>query len=274
MVTQQLSTEPEQVATIPLQMSYVPQQISAYPCWMPSVSQPLSLAPAVPYQMHTHPHQASTVLAVSTVPHQALTVSSVRPPVSTVPAQVSTVPSLVPVMSVVNQSTHTLHPVSQVPFINQSPGQCTALSQPPPLVPIASPSSAALTATSPIQPASQQRPRVETPFWVTFVFGNVSRCNGCKGKIARDPNKKALPPPDDIVLQHKEYVIYQNSRTGYYEQSRDVRNVYYHPWKTCIASHFLDFQAINHIRVKSEVLQKFQIEHFTHFQTEFGLQFS
>lgn len=123
----------------------------------------------------------------------------------------------------VNQSTHTLSPASQVPFINQSPGQCTGLGQPPPLVPIASPSSATLTATSPIHPASQQRPRVESPFWVTFMFGNVSRCNGCKGKIARDPNKKALPPPDDIVLQHKEYVIYQNSRTGHYEQSRDVR---------------------------------------------------
>ena len=149
---------------------------------------------------------------------------------------------------------HTLHPISQVPFINQSPGQSTALGQPPPLVPIASPSSAAPTATSPIQPASQQRPRVETPFWGTIVFGNVSRCNGSKGKIARDPNKKAVLPPDDIVLQHKGYVIYQNSHTGCYEQSRDVRNVYYHPWKTCIASHFSDFQAINHIRVKSEIL--------------------
>ena len=85
---------------------------------------------------------------------------------------------------------------------------------------IASPSSAAQIATSPVQPASQQRPQVEAPFWVTFMFGNVSHCNGCKGRIAHDPNKKALPPPDDIVLQHKEYVVYQNSRTGYYEQSR------------------------------------------------------
>ena len=271
MVTQQLSTEPEKVATTPLQMSYVPQQMSAYPCWMPSVSQPLSLAPAVSsaHQIHTHP--ASAVSAVFTVPHQVGTVSSTPTPVSTVPAQLSTVLSLVPVISMVNQSMHTLHPASQVPFINQSPGQCTAFGQPPPLVPIASPSSAA---TSPVQPASQQRPQVETPFWVTFVFGNVSRCNGCKGKIARDSNKKALPPPDDIVLQHKEYVVYQNSRTGYYEQSRDVRNVYYHPWKTCIASHFADFQAIHHIKIKPEVLQKFQIEHVTHFQTEFGLQFS
>ena len=70
MVTQLLSTESEKVATTPLQMSYVPQQMSAYPCWMPSVSQPLSLAPAVSsaHQIHTHP--ASAVSAVFTVPHQ------------------------------------------------------------------------------------------------------------------------------------------------------------------------------------------------------------
>ena len=158
MATQQLSTEPEQVATTPLQMSYVPQQMSAYPCWMPSVSQPLSLAQAVSsaHQMHTHP--ASAVSAVFTVPHQVGTVSSTPTPVSTVPTQMSTVPSLVPVILMVNQSMHTLHPASQVPFINQSPGQCTVLGQPPPLVPIASPSSAAQIATSPVQPASQQQP--------------------------------------------------------------------------------------------------------------------
>ena len=69
MVTQQLSTESKQVATIPLQMFYLPQQMSAYRCWMPSVSHPLSLAPAVSsaHKMHTHP--ASAVTAVFTVPH-------------------------------------------------------------------------------------------------------------------------------------------------------------------------------------------------------------
>ena len=36
----------------------------------------------------------------------------------------------------------------------------------------------------------------------------------------------------------------------------------------------IPFQAIHHIKIKPEVLQKFQIEHVTHFQTEFGLQFS
>jgi len=106
------------------------------------------------------------------------------------------------------QNFSTLHPASQVPFINQSPGQCTALGQPPPLVPIASPASAAQIATSPVQAASQQWPRVETAFWVT------------------------------------------------------------------LASHFADSQAIHCIKIKPEVLKKFQIEHITHFQTEFSLQFS
>lgn len=31
----------------------------------------------------------------------------------------------------------------------------------------------------------QERPRVETEFWLCFVRGNISRCNGCKGKIGR-----------------------------------------------------------------------------------------
>ena len=32
--------------------------------------------------------------------------------------------------------------------------------------------------------SQDQRPCVDTPFWLAFIFGNVSRCNGCKGKIA------------------------------------------------------------------------------------------
>ena len=70
-------------------MSYVSQHMSAYHCWMPTVSQPLSLAPAVSsaHLMHTHP--ASAVWTVSTVPSQVGTVSSIPTPVSTVPAQVS-----------------------------------------------------------------------------------------------------------------------------------------------------------------------------------------
>jgi hypothetical protein len=96
----------------------------------------------------------------------------------------------------------------------------------------------------------QQRPAIESPFWLAFIFGNVSRCNGCKGKISRDQNKKLLPPPDDIVFCHKEHVIFHNQRSGMFEQSHDKRNVYYHPWKTCIAPHFSDFDPKKHIVIQ------------------------
>jgi hypothetical protein len=46
-------------------------------------------------------------------------------------------------------------------------------------------------------------------FWVMIVGGNISRCQGCSGKIL-----KPLPPPEDLVLQHKEQVLFQNPNTG------------------------------------------------------------
>lgn len=64
-------------------------------------------------------------------------------------------------------------------------------------------------------------------------------------------DKKPLAPPDDIVFGHKEYIINQNSKSGNFEQSREERNVYYHPWRTCIAPHFCNFDATGHITVQS-----------------------
>lgn len=112
---------------------------------------------------------------------------------------------------------------------------------PPPLIPTPreglpvyhSPSSAFTTvsgmSSQQLDPGANfsqtQRAIVESPFWVAFIFGNFSRCNGCKGKISRDQNKKVLPPPDDIVFGHKEYVIYQNQRSGIFEQSHDKRSL-------------------------------------------------
>lgn len=53
-----------------------------------------------------------------------------------------------------------------------------------------------------------------------------------------------LHPPGkpDIVLRRKEYVMYQNSRTGVFEQSKDDRNVYYHAPKVLCCSTFLGLQ--------------------------------
>lgn len=117
----------------------------------------------------------------------------------------------------------------------------------------------------------EKRPRVDTPFWVVFIFGNISRCNGCKGRISRGENRKVLPPPDDIVLGHKEFVVFQNPRSGNFEQSREKRNVYYHPWKTCIAPNFSDFRPTEHIAIPDAVKEKLLPVHRYLITKEFGV---
>ena len=106
-----------------------------------------------------------------------------------------------------------------------------------------------------------------------FVHGNISRCNGCKGRIARGQDKKSLPPPDDLVIRHRENVLFLNPNTGVYQQSREARNVYYHPWRTCIAPHFKALIPSQHINVDCEILNKFVDCHHAHIEREFGLSF-
>ena len=117
----------------------------------------------------------------------------------------------------------------------------------------------------------QQKSSVEMPFWLTFIFGNVSRCNGCKGKIRRGEGKALLPPPDDIVLGHKEYVVYQNIHSGKFEMSQDERSVSYHPWKTCITSNFRDFSPRYHITISDHIKINLQDVHKLFLKSEFGI---
>lgn len=159
-------------------------------------------------------------------------------------------------------------------FVPRTSNSNVLVAQPSPtssfVVPQHSPNSNLVLQPSPISP-SQQRPHVDTPFWLVFIFGNVSRCNGCKGRISRGEDKKPLPPPNDIVLGHKEYIIYQNSKSENFEQSRDKRNVYYHPWKTCIAPYFCNFDPCQHISVPDSVSEKLQAVHKAFILKEFGV---
>ena len=66
-------------------------------------------------------------------------------------------------------------------------------------------------------------------FYITYISRNISRCQGCSGKILRTSTGKPLPPPDDLVVQHKEHVLFQNQKTGNFQLSHDFCNVYYHP---------------------------------------------
>ena len=144
---------------------------------------------------------------------------------------------------------------SPPPLIHASPGS-SSHSSPPQLVP-------------PGQPQLQQK-LVETPFWLAFIFGNVSRCNGCKGKILRDENKRPLPPPDDIVIGHKEFIIFSNPRSGLFEQSKEKRNVYYHVRRCCILPYFIDFDC-QHITIPENVKAKLEDKHKELLYREFNL---
>ena len=145
------------------------------------------------------------------------------------------------------------------------------INSPPPLIPTHFPYNS-LSASPHLSPASQHTPLPpdDIPFWLVFVFGNVSRCNGCKGKINRDENKRPLPPPGDIVLGHQEYVVFHNPRSGMFEQSREKRNVYYHPWRKCVVRCFSDFDPCRHIMIPDNVKRLLLSEHRSLMQQEFG----
>jgi hypothetical protein len=37
-------------------------------------------------------------------------------------------------------------------------------------------------------------------------------------------------------MRHREQVLFQNPYTGFFQLSKELRNVYYHPWKTCLST--------------------------------------
>ena len=94
---------------------------------------------------------------------------------------------------------------------------------------------------------------------------------GVKGKSLEAKERNLLPPPDDLVLGHKERVLYQNPHSGRFELSRDKRNVYYHPWRTCVAPYFRDFRPRVHITIHENVRSKLLPAHKSFLKTEFGI---
>ena len=117
-----------------------------------------------------------------------------------------------PTHPVTCHNTPPLHHASSNDFYSiniGSLGDIISGTQPPPLVlagSIYSPTSSSLAMPQQMS-TPQQRPFVDSPFWARFIFGNISRCNGCKGRISRG-DKKLLP-----TLCHKEYVT--NHFPGY-----------------------------------------------------------
>ncbi len=152
---------------------------------------------------------------------------------------------------------------------NIGPTLNRAVGTPPPLI-----RTQAYTAASstPRSSSAQSLPSVDTPFWMAFIFGNISCCNGCKGRFFRVTTRTfCLCLMIIIVFGHKEFVLFQNPQSGKFEQSKERRNVYYHPWKTCIAPHFWDFNTEQHILISQSVCDKLQSEHKLLLHSEFGL---
>lgn len=56
-------------------------------------------------------------------------------------------------------------------------------------------------------------------FWLYFVKGNISRCNGCGKRDLRGDDGRPRPPPFDLCIQHREYVLFENPRTGMHQMS-------------------------------------------------------
>ena len=83
-------------------------------------------------------------------------------------------------------------------------------------------------------------------FWLCFVQGNSSCCNGCKGQIARG---QAL----NYLLQTTWWYIIERIYSSLIP-TWEACNVYYHPWKT---SHFQNLIPSEHIKVDHVVLSKF-----------------
>ena len=151
--------------------------------------------------------------------------------------------------------------------------------QPPPLVSLAkhnismchSPSASVIYA--PLVSSVPSTPAEQDIFWLHFVKGNISRCNGCGKRDLRDVNGKPKLPPHDLCVRHKEYVIFENPHTGKHQLSQDLRNVYYHASMMCVAQKNCSFNPTNQLKVSGEVKSKLNAIHLSHLLNEFGLSF-
>lgn len=111
-------------------------------------------------------------------------------------------------------------------------------------------------------------------FWVVIVSGNISRCLGCFERIMRGPDGKPLPPPDDLVLQHKEQVMFQNPKTGNFQLSYDLRNVYYHARLVCVRRKYSIFNGPQYRRVSYDVQGCLTSQHKVYLAKEFSIRLS
>ena len=118
------------------------------------------------------------------------------------------------------------------------------------------------------QSSELQKECEETPFYLVFVKGNISKCGGCGKKDLRDSSGKTHSPPEDICLQHKEFIMFDNPHTGIRQRSHDQRNVYYHARKACAERKSRHPKVI----IPAEIRVRLSTIHMHHIMQEFGLE--
>ena len=101
--------------------------------------------------------------------------------------------------------------------------------------------------------------------------GNLSRCTGCGNRNLRADTGKPHPPPYDLCLQHKEYVMFENPLTGRHQLSTDLRNVYYHALKRCVILKYPNFNPSSDLKVSRVLRSLLSATHLNFIMHEFGL---
>ena len=110
-------------------------------------------------------------------------------------------------------------------------------------------------------------------FWLHFVKGNISICNSCGKRDLHGDDGRPKPPPYDLCIQHKEYVLFENPRMGMHQISWDPRNVYYHAKQSCVTQKYGNFNPICALKIAQDVKSKLTKVHFAYLLCEFGLSF-
>jgi len=95
-------------------------------------------------------------------------------------------------------------------------------------------------------------------FHIVFVKGIISRRSGCGVRNLLSKDRKPHPPPYDLCLQHKEYVVFVNPRTGSHQMSSDLRNVYYHAHRRCVEMKHPNFHPATDLKIYNDVKDNFQ----------------
>lgn len=100
------------------------------------------------------------------------------------------------------------------------------------------------------------------PFRVHFISGNISVCNGCKGRY------RPLGAPYDICLQHEEWRVF--TPQGLSRQQSRFGNVYYHCSVPCVQAVWPSFVPCS-VVVPHEMKACLQPEHIDWLFVNFGV---